>query len=200
MASHAIPDEQPPAVSAPDARRHGAQTQREWNSEARGETELQQLDRNFGEILQELRVAQTGVQILFAFLLTLAFTQRFTEISAFQRGLYVVTMMLTAGATGLLIAPVAYHRLTFRRRMRPQLVSAANWLALGGLAFLMLGITSSILFIADVILGRTPAVLITSGAALWFLAFWFLLPMIDLWRRRDGAADPHDPDHTGGSA
>ena len=171
-----------------------------WNSEERGESELQRLDRNFSEILQELRVAQTGVQILFAFLLTLAFSQRFTEISAFQRDLYILTLMLTAAATGLLIAPVGYHRITFRQRMRPQLVSAANWLALGGLAFLMLAMTSSILFITDVVLDRAPAVVITAGSALWFLAFWFGIPMIQLWQRVWGRPEGqlHDPDDSGG--
>ncbi len=157
-----------------------------WNAEKRGETDLQRLDRNFAEILQELRVAQTGVQILFAFLLTLAFTQRFGEITSFQRDLYIVTMLLTAAATGLLIAPVGYHRITFRQRMRPQLVTTANWLALGGLAVLMLALTSSILFITDVVVGRGWAVVITVGAALWFLVFWFGLPMIGLWRQRSG--------------
>jgi hypothetical protein len=171
-----------------------------WNSEERGESELQRLDRNFNEILQELRVAQTGVQILFAFLLTLAFSQRFTEISAFQRDLYILTLMLTAAATGLLIAPVGYHRITFRQRMRPQLVSAANWLALGGLAFLMLAMTSSILFITDVVLDRAPAVVITGGSALWFLVFWFGIPMIQLWQRvwERPEGQLHDPEDSGG--
>lgn len=157
-----------------------------WNSQQRGETELQRLDRNFSELLQEVRVAQTGVQILFAFLLTLAFTPRFAEITTFQRDLYIVTMLLTAAATGLLIAPVGYHRVTFRQRMRPQLVDSANWLALGGLAFLMLALTSSILFITDVVVGRGWALVITAGSALWFVVFWFGLPVIGLWRQRSG--------------
>ena len=82
----------------------------EWNADARGETPLQRADRAYGEILQEVRVAQTGVQILFAFLLTLAFTSRFATITAFQKHIYVLTLMLTAGATALLIAPA--RRLT----------------------------------------------------------------------------------------
>jgi hypothetical protein len=163
----------------------------EWNEEVRGETDLQRLDRNFGEILQELRVAQTGVQILFAFLLTLAFTQRFTEITAFQRNLYLATLLLTAAATGLLIAPVGYHRITFRRRMRPQLVTDANLLALGGLTFLMLALASSVLFITDVVLGRGPAVVMTVVVTLWFVVLWYLLPAARLVQRLDnGGADP----------
>jgi hypothetical protein len=170
-------------------------SQEEWNQAARGENELQRLDRNFNEILQELRVAQTGVQILFAFLLTLAFSQRFTTISQFQEDLYIVTLMLTAAATGLLIAPVGYHRITFRQRMRPELVTAANWLALGGLFFLLLAMTSSILFITDVVLDRRAALVLTGVAALWFLVFWFLLPVVRLVKRRsDDTTDDADPD------
>ena len=199
MAAETTTDKTSAEVSDDEVKQHDEIAHHEWNSEERGESELQRLDRNFNEILQELRVAQTGVQILFAFLLTLAFSQRFTEISAFQRDLYILTLMLTAAATGLLIAPVGYHRITFRQRMRPQLVSAANWLALGGLAFLMLAMTSSILFITDVVLDRGPAVVITAGAGLWFLAFWFGIPMINLWQRverDDGRL--HAPDEPGG--
>jgi hypothetical protein len=162
------------------------QSHDEWNEAERGETDLQRLDRNFAEILQELRVAQTGVQILFAFLLTLAFTERFTQISAFQTDLYFVTMLLTAAATGLLIAPVGYHRMTFRQKMRPKLVTTANWLALGGLALLMLALTSSIFFITDVVLARGPALVMTAAAALWFLVFWFGLPAFDRVRHGNG--------------
>src|SRR6266480_6763895 len=74
----------------------------EWNAGARGETPLQRVDRAYGEILQEVRVAQTGVQILFAFLLTLAFTSRFATITGFQKHIYVLTLMLSAAATALL--------------------------------------------------------------------------------------------------
>jgi len=79
----------------------------DWNADARGETPMQRADRAYGEILQEVRVAQTGVQILFAFLLALAFQARFGTITSFQRGAYVVTLMLCAGSTALLIAPAA---------------------------------------------------------------------------------------------
>ena len=154
----------------------------DWNERERGETELQRLDRNFGEILQELRVAQTGVQILFAFLLTLAFTQRFTQISAFQHDLYIATLVLATFATGLLIAPVAYHRITFRRRMKPQLVSAANRMALGGLTFLMLALSSSLLFITDVVLDRGPALIVTAIGTLWLVTFWYVIPIVDVLR------------------
>src|SRR5690349_19677592 len=99
----------------------------------RDETPLERWDRNFTELLQELRVAQTGVQILFAFLLTLPFTNRFTAVTGFERGVYVVTLVAAAAATALLIAPVSYHRIVFRQGRKPQLVLIASRLAALGL-------------------------------------------------------------------
>jgi len=189
MAAETIPESVPEKSAIPN---------HEWNADERGETELQRLDRNFGEILQELRVAQTGVQILFAFLLTLAFTPRFVDLNTFQRDLYIVTLLLTAAATGLLIAPVGYHRITFRQRMRPELVTAANRLALGGLTFMMLALVSSILFITDVVLGWVPALIITVFSAIWLCGFWFLVPIARVWQRRGTGPDldaaNRDPD------
>src|SRR5215813_717029 len=106
----------------------------EWNAGERGETPLQRVDRAYGEILQEVRVAQTGVQILFAFLLTLAFTSRFASVTQFQRYVYVLTLMLCAAAAALLIAPAAFHRVVYRRRLKHHLVRIASRLALSGLA------------------------------------------------------------------
>jgi hypothetical protein len=167
-----------------------------WNQRVRGETQLQRLDRNFAELLQELRVAQTGVQILFAFLLTLAFTDRFTHVSPFQRDVYIAALMLTLASTGLLIAPVAYHRLTVRQRMRPQLVSLAGILMLGGLTFLMLALCASIFFITDVVVGQGAAVVLTSLAGGWLLTFWYLLPGVHRMMHRndpDPSGDVDDP-------
>src|SRR5215469_12987947 len=90
----------------------------EWNAAQRGETRLQRADRAYGEILQEIRVAQTGVQILFAFLLTLAFQARFASITQSQRDMYAVTLLLSAAAAALLIAPAAFHRVVYRRRLK----------------------------------------------------------------------------------
>src|SRR5256714_6588449 len=92
----------------------------------RSEAPLERWDRNFSELLQELRVAQTGVQVLFAFLLTLPFTNRFERITGVQRGTYVVTLVAAAAATALLIAPVSYHRLVFRQGRKPQLVRTGS--------------------------------------------------------------------------
>jgi hypothetical protein len=152
----------------------------EWNAGARGETPLQRADRAYGEILQEVRVAQTGVQILFAFLLALAFTTRFAAVTGFRRDLYVLTLMLCAGSAALLIAPAAYHRVVYRRRLKQHLVRVANRLALSGLMMLLLAIVSALLLILDVVLGAGPALFLGTGALAWFVAWWFVLPV---WSR-----------------
>jgi len=170
----------------------------DWNSEARGETPMQRADRAYGEILQEVRVAQTGVQILFAFLLALAFQARFTHITSFQRGTYVVTLMLCAAATALLIAPAAVHRVVYRRRLKQHLVRVANRLALSGLVLLLLSLVCAVLLIMDVVLGVAPAIALAAGVFAWFTLWWFVLP---LWSRaRHLAADdlPRDGDTRSG--
>jgi hypothetical protein len=149
----------------------------DWNAEARGETPMQRADRAYAEILQEVRVAQTGVQILFAFLLALAFQARFGDITSFQRGAYVVTLMLCAGATALLIAPAAFHRMIYRRRLKQHLVRVANRLALSGLVLLLLSMVSAVLLIMDVVLGLVPAVLMAAAVLVWFTMWWFVLPL-----------------------
>ena len=102
------------------------------------ESEDEKADRRYDELLQELRVAQTGVQFLFAFLLTLAFTQRFGQITEFQHRLYVGTLLATAVASALLIGPVPLHRILFRRGLKPRLVRGADLMARGGLVMLLL--------------------------------------------------------------
>jgi Family of unknown function (DUF6328) len=149
---------------------------------ARGEDVEQVLDRNFVEILQELRVAQTGVSILFAFLLGIAFTAPFEAASALQRTTYVVTLLLTAGSSGLLIAPVAFHRILFRRRRRHELVDVANRLALGGLVLLLLAMVGAVLLVLDVVVGGPLAWGLAGGTALWLAWLWVVLPLLRRWR------------------
>ena len=164
----------------------------EWNAGERGETPLQRADRAYGEILQEVRVAQTGVQILFAFLLALAFTSRFASVTQFQRYVYVLTLMLCAAAAALLIAPAAFHRVVYRRRLKHHLVRIASRLALSGLALLLLALVSALLLILDVVIGRGPALLLAAGALGWFTIWWFGLPA---WSRiRHGAPAGPAPD------
>jgi hypothetical protein len=146
-------------------------------AETRGETLDQVLDRNLAELLQELRVAFTGVQILFAFLLSLAFTQRFEELDGFDLGIYTVTLISTALATMVFIAPVSLHRLIFRRRQKSALVVVADRLLLVGLALLAPAICGAQLLILDVALGRWQAVVATSVTALVCLLSWYVLPL-----------------------
>jgi Flp pilus assembly protein TadB len=148
----------------------------------RHETEVEKLDRNLDDLLQELRVSQTGVQILFAFLLTLAFTQRFEDIDEFQRNTYVVTLMASVAATILFIAPVAYHRIVFRQHMRSELVRDGNRMAMAGLCFLAIAMSGAILLIVDVVLGDTWATVLTAVVLLFMLVLWYVLPLVQ--RRR----------------
>lgn len=144
----------------------------------RRESAAERADRNFNELLQELRVAQTGVQILFAFLLTLAFQNRFVDISDVQRGVYVTALLLCAVATSLLIAPVALHRRLFRQGRKPEVVDSAARLAQAGLLALFLAVCTAILFVLDVVLARAAALSLTVLVGLDFLVLWYLLP----WR------------------
>jgi hypothetical protein len=161
---------------------------------ARGETVHQVLDRNLGELLQELRVAITGVQILFAFLLGLAFTTRFATLGGFELTLYTVALLSTAMATIVLIAPVSFHRLVFRRRQKSALVEVADRLLLAGLGLLVLSISSSVLLILDVVLGRWQGLLGGGLVALAGVLTWYALP---LWARRSGLGAAPGPEEDG---
>ena len=152
--------------------------------EQRDESAAERLDRNFAELLQELRVAQTGVQILFAFLLTLAFTDRFGHLTTPQRAAYVVALLATALAAALLIAPVSYHRLLFRRHRKDELVRAAARFAVGGLFLVLVGVSAAVLLITDVVFGPIPAIIITALVVIWYGTFWYALPMWSLARER----------------
>lgn len=148
------------------------------NSPIEGESEQDRWQRNFADLLQELRVAQTGVQILFAFLLTLPFSAQFEETSAFQRDIYIVALLAAAAATAMIISPVAFHRALFRQGRKPELVRYAHRMATGGLAFMLLSMVSSILLITDFILDRPLAFIMTGCAGLFFLTFWAFLPFV----------------------
>ncbi|HZN16884.1 MAG TPA: DUF6328 family protein [Micromonosporaceae bacterium] len=150
------------------------------------ETEAERLNRNFTDLLQELRVAQTGIQILFAFLLTLAFTNRFQDVDDFDRTTYMVALLAAAGAAALIIAPVAYHRMLFRQGRKPELVRSAHRMASSGLAFLLVAMVGSVLLVADVVVGRTGGVIVGAATAVWFVLLWFVLPLA---RRTDDDGD-----------
>jgi hypothetical protein len=153
------------------------------SARSRGETLDQLLDRNLAELLQELRVAITGVQILFAFLLGLAFTQRFASLDRFQVAVYTGTLLITALTTIVLIAPVSFHRLVFRRRQKSALIVVADRLLLLGLALLVLAISSAVLLVLDVVLGRWQGLVGAGGVAVVGALTWYGLPV---WARRSG--------------
>ncbi|MCX4470644.1 hypothetical protein C5N14_28085 [Micromonospora sp. MW-13] len=155
------------------------------------ETEKQRWQRNFADLLQELRVAQTGVQILFAFLLTLPFSNGFTRTSEFQKDVYIVALLSAAGATAMIISPVAFHRALFRQGRKPELVRFAHRMASGGLAFMLVSMVSAVLLITDFVLDRGIAFVLTAITAVWFLTFWVVLPFA---RRNWGDDDIDDDD------
>lgn len=144
---------------------------------ARGQSLEEVLDRNLAELLQEMRVAITGVQILFAFLLTLPFSARFEELGPFGTTVYAVTLLSTASATLVLIAPVSFHRTLFRQRRKQQLVAFADGALVVGLALLLLGIAAAVLLVLDVVLGRWPAVVCCAFVVVFGAVAWYLLPL-----------------------
>jgi uncharacterized protein DUF6328 len=143
----------------------------------RDESEVERADRNLAELLQELRVAGLGVQVLFGFLLSLPFTSRFSGLSHGQRQLYIATLVLAAVATALLLGPVAYHRLVFRQQQKERLVRAANIMAIGGLATVGLAISAAILLVTGSIDHGLPSVLITVFTVVLFAGLWFAMPL-----------------------
>jgi hypothetical protein len=143
----------------------------------RDETPAERLDRNFNELLGELRIALPGVQVLFAFLLVVPFSQGFSGLSGFQRGIYLTVLLCTALASAFLIAPTAYHRILFRRGHKPDVVFFANRAALIGLTFLAVAMCGAILLITHVLFGPAAAIPITAASAGVFFTLWYLLPV-----------------------
>src|SRR3954451_1148951 len=143
----------------------------------RDETDLERLDRNLVELLQEVRVVQTGVQVLFAFLLTVPFSARFDQITGFQRGAYFAALAGAAAASVLLIAPTSVHRILFRLGQKDYMVNVANRLALGGLAATAVSMVAVMLLVADVMFDIGAAIAVAAVTAAAFAAVWFAVPM-----------------------
>jgi uncharacterized protein DUF6328 len=148
------------------------------NESGREESEEERADRNLSDLLQELRVALPGVQVLFAFLLTVPFTQRFDSLSEFEKDLYFGVLISVALATVLLVAPTAGHRILFRRQQKEFIVSLSNRLALAGLLLLAISMTGAIALISHFIFGTTAAVISTIVMAAAFVGFWFFGPIV----------------------
>lgn len=157
-----------------------------WDLRERRETPTERLDRNWADLLQELRVSQTGVQLLTGLLLTVPFQSRFAEITAHQRVIYLVTTSLSVVATGLLIAPVMLHRVLFRLHARRPLVQVSQRFAIAGLATLGLAVVGVVGLIFDVVLGPVPG-LVAGLAALALLGvLWGVVPGVVRRRFHDG--------------
>jgi hypothetical protein len=146
-------------------------------SDARQETEEQRDDRNLGELIQELRVAGLGVQVLFGFLLSLPFSNRFSQLSGAQRDLYVTCLTFAAIATTLLIAPVAYHRLVFRRGMKERLVLFSNHLATAGLIAVGGSVLAAVLLMTWYVAGAPAGCVITALVGVMMSGLWFAVPL-----------------------
>ena len=157
-----------------------------WNLHHRSETPTQRLDRNWSCLLQELRVVLTGVQLLTGFLLTLPFQQRFSELNADMRWLYLATVACSVAATAMLTAPVALHRFVFRRHMLLWLVGVSHRFTLVGLLLLGAAVSGVITMIFDVTVGRTLSTIAGSATMATWMTLWVALPLL---ARRGTQAD-----------
>ncbi|MFZ3492806.1 DUF6328 family protein [Streptomyces sp. 5.8] len=157
----------------------------------RDESPEERADRQWQELVQEIRVAQTGVQILFGFLLTVAFAPVFSGLPQTEKTIYVVTVVLGSLATGALIGPVAFHRLVSGRRIKPEAVAWAARLTFTGLLLLLATSTSALLLVLRVATGNALATWLVVGVFAWYVLCWFVLP---LWARVRYTAgnDPED--------
>jgi hypothetical protein len=139
----------------------------------RTETEQERLDRRLEQLLQELRVAMPGVQVLFAFLLAVPFQQRFAAVTEFQKDVYFVALLAAAAASALFIAPTAFHRMLFENHDKPFIVTAGNALTLAGLLFLAIAMTGAVLLVSDVLFDGAAVVVTVAMTSGLFLGLWF---------------------------
>jgi Family of unknown function (DUF6328) len=154
-----------------------------------GETLAERADRNVMELLNELRVVGIGIQVMFGFLLSIPFANRFVKLDHTERAIYLITVVLAALSTALLVAPVAYHRLLFRRHEKESLVRVTNRLAIAGLVTVGLAVCSAVLLVTSFVAPGLRAVVITAGLACVFAGLWFALPLARLSR---DDIDDHD--------
>jgi len=146
----------------------------------REETEAERMDRNLNELLQEVRIALPGVQVLFAFLLAVPFQRRFEEVTGFQQAVYFVTLLCTAASTFAMIAPTAFHRFTFRRQQKHRLLWLSNRLIIAGLVFLGLAVTGAITLVTDFLYGSAATAIAVGTSMTIMFVLWFAVP---LWAR-----------------
>jgi hypothetical protein len=139
------------------------------------------LDRELMELLNEVRVALPGAQVLFAFLLVMPFQAAFHQLNDMQRAMYAGALLASAAAIALLIAPSSHHRINFRRPVKESLIRRANGLLIAGMACIVVGITLAVVLVLDVVLGALPAIVLGAVTCAWFCWFWFGVPLL---RRR----------------
>jgi MFS family permease len=156
----------------------GSSYQPHFRDSGRLESEEERADRNLSDLLQELRVALPGVQVLFAFLLTVPFTNRFDDLTGFQEKLYFGVLIAVALATVLLVAPTIGHRILFRRQQKEYIVTISNNLALIGMFLLAVSMCGAIALISDFLFGAATAIVSTIVMAAAFVGFWFAGPII----------------------
>lgn len=142
-----------------------------------GESDSQRWDRNFSDLLQEVRVLQTGVQILFAFLLTIPFSTGFGRMLARDKACYVVVLLAAAAASAFLIAPVSYHRLVFQQGRKAELVRTASVLATCGIVCLLVAIVGAVFVVMDIVVGLVWGALAAGAVAAMCVLLWYALPM-----------------------
>jgi hypothetical protein len=148
------------------------------DDEGRGESELERLDRNWNDLLQELRVSQTGVQILTGFLLTLPFQQRFSQLDEHSRNVYLATMACAITATAALIAPVAVHRVLFRQHARDSMVAAGHRCAMVGLLMLGLAVCGVANVILTMVVSDTAGGIGAAIVGVLYATAWLVVPLI----------------------
>jgi hypothetical protein len=159
----------------------------------RDETPSERADRNLAELLQELRVALPGVQVLFAFLLIVPFNQRFADVTPAQENVYFGVLMCTALAAAFLVAPSMNHRVLFRRGDKDHLVKISHRYTIVGLTLLAVAMTGVVVLVTDFVFEGVRAGVAAAALALVFLWLWYAIPLArlrELNRRDDG--EPHD--------
>jgi len=142
------------------------------------ETQDERINRELIELLNELRVALPGVQVLFAFLLAVPFTQRFEQVTELQRDAFMVALLSTLAGSVFLIAPSAYHRIRFRDRDKEAMLQIANVFAIVGMVCLAIGMTSVVFLVTDLIFEGVVTTVVTTLTAALFASVWFVLPLV----------------------
>lgn len=163
---------------------------------ARHESSKQRVDRELIELLNELRVALPGVQVLFAFLLILPFQGRFASVSDLDRAVYLAALLSSAVAGATFIAPSVNHRLNFRREDKERILLDSNILLIAGSYCTAIGIACAIFLVVDVIFGGTPAIIATLASVATYGALWVVLPLV---RRAESVQRAERDSHAGGS-